>query len=76
MCNCACHWIQSEPPVILLGLARIYVEAGEYGLAIDTFDDYLSAETGEWSVEGLLIDPLMDMLRDQPGFERILAHRN
>ena len=52
------------------------MEAGEYGLAIDTFDDYLSAETGEWSVEGLLIDPLMDMLRDQPGFERILAHRN
>ena len=41
--------------------------AGDYDAAIEELDAYLAAP-GTWSIEGLLPDPRLDPIRDDPRF--------
>ena len=55
-----------------MDLAKIYVIAGEYDLAMDKIE-FLLTIPGELSVPLLKIDPAYDKLRGLPRFQRILA---
>jgi tetratricopeptide (TPR) repeat protein len=48
---------------------RVLIPIGDFGAALDELDRYLSAP-GVWSVEGLLLDPRLDPIRDD---SRVLA---
>ena len=58
-------------PNYVLELAWIYAMVGEQEAAIEQLDRYLSVPAG-WSIEGLLHDPLIDLLRDHPRFQALL----
>jgi hypothetical protein len=45
----------------------IHVAAGDFESALQNLDIYLSGE-GNWSIEGLLPDPRLDPIRDDPRF--------
>ncbi len=45
----------------------VYVPAGDYGRAIELLDEHFSTNVG-WTVEGLLHDPRLDPIREEPGF--------
>jgi DNA-binding winged helix-turn-helix (wHTH) protein/tetratricopeptide (TPR) repeat protein len=46
---------------------RVFLRAGDVDSALDELDAYL-AEPGMWSIEGLLPDPRLDSIRDDPRF--------
>jgi tetratricopeptide (TPR) repeat protein len=48
-------------------IVRILIPAGDYDAAIDHLDNYLSGP-GHWSIEGLLPDPRLDPIREDPRF--------
>jgi serine/threonine-protein kinase len=54
-----------------LGAIMIFVTAGDNDSAMVELDAYLSAP-GEWSIEGLLPDPRLDTIRDDPRFQRLV----
>ncbi len=59
-------------PSFVLELAWIYaMVGGEQEAAIEQLDRYLSVPAG-WSIEGLLHDPLIDLLWDHPRFQALL----
>ena len=58
-------------PNYVLELAWIYAMVGEQEAAIEQLDRYLSVPA-DWSIEGLLHDPLIDLLRDHPRFQALL----
>ncbi len=58
-------------PNYVLELAWIYALVGEQEAAIEQLDRYLSVPA-DWSIEGLLHDPLIDLLRDHPRFQALL----
>ncbi len=58
-------------PEYVLALAWTYATVGEHEAAIEQLESYLSGP-GAWSIEGLLLDPRMDPLRDHPRFQALL----
>ena len=50
-----------------LNAILIFVAAGDFDVAIDELDAYL-ASPAEWSIEGLVPDPRLDPIRDDPRF--------
>lgn len=48
-------------------IVRVLAPAGEAGTAIELLDDYLAAP-GQFCIEGLLPDPRLDPIRDDPRF--------
>ena len=48
-------------------IVRVLLPAGAHSVAIEELDAYLAAP-GEWSIEGLLGDPRLDAIRDDPRF--------
>lgn len=60
-------------PAILLGTAlRVHIGAGNLDQAIDQLDVYFAAP-GVWSIEGLLPDPRLDPIRENPRFQALVA---
>jgi tetratricopeptide (TPR) repeat protein len=55
------------PVYRLATIIRVLVPAGDHDGAIEELDAYL-AEPGRWSIEGLLPDPRLDPIRDEPRF--------
>ena len=54
-------------PDVHLNTIQVLVAAGDHELAIGELDAYLSAP-GQWSIEGLLLDPRLDPIQDDPRF--------
>lgn len=55
---------------------RVFIRAGAVDEALDLLDDYLSARGAGWSIEGLLPNPRLDVIRDNPRFEALVRkHR-
>jgi len=54
---------------------RVFVRTGNFDAALSELDTYLS-EPGMWSIDGLLPDPRLDPLREDPRFQALVAeHR-
>ncbi len=49
----------------------VFVAAEDYDAAIEAFDVYLPVP-GWWSIEGLLPDPRLDPIRDDPHFQALV----
>ena len=61
-------------PPVLAGLAEIEVRAGEPGEAVKTLRRLLSIPAGVCiSIQRLKIDPVWDPIRNDPGFQQLLA---
>jgi len=56
------------PVYRLATIIRVFVPAGDFDSAIEALDAYLAAP-GRWSIEGLLPDPRLDPIRDDPRFQ-------
>ena len=62
-------------PKFRLNAIMVFVAAGDFDSALEELDAYLSSP-GEWSIEGLLPDPRMDAIRDDPRFQALVEkHR-
>ena len=59
------------PHVQLGAIIRVLVPAGDHDAALHELDAYLSAP-GYWSIEGLLPDPRLDPIRDDPRFQALV----
>jgi serine/threonine-protein kinase len=55
------------PYVLIESIMRALTLAGEWTFAIDMLDNYLSGP-GHWTIEGLLPDPRLDPIREDPRF--------
>lgn len=60
------------PGVHLDAIIRVFLRAGANARAISELDAYL-AHPGAWSIEGLLPDPRLDGIRDDPEFQALVA---
>jgi TolB-like protein/Flp pilus assembly protein TadD len=47
---------------------RVFIRAGAAKEAIESLDDYLGMRGAAWTIEGLLPDPRLDPIRDDPRF--------
>lgn len=52
-------------------IVRVFALAGDADAAIEAPSNYLDAP-GEWSIEGLLPDPRLDAIREDPGFQSLV----
>jgi len=59
------------PEIQLDAVMRVFAPAGEYDAMIKELDTYL-AGPGRWSIEGLLPDPRLDPIRDDPRFRVVV----
>ena len=59
------------PAIQLDAVLRVFLPAGDYARAIEELDAYLKAP-GVWSIEGLLPDPRLDPIRDDPRFQELI----
>ena len=61
---------------MLHAVVRVFVPAGATDEAIDQLDDYLGTRGAAWTIEGLLPDPMLDRIRDNPRFVALVQmHR-
>ena len=60
-----------EGPVMTAALAEVYALTGENAKAIELLDGLLSRPSGV-TVASLRVDPAMDRLREDPGFQEML----
>ncbi len=61
-------------PAVLAGLAEIQARAGQPGAAVRTLRQLLSIPAGVCvSIQRLKIDPVWDPIRNDPGFQQLLA---
>jgi tetratricopeptide (TPR) repeat protein len=58
-------------PNYQLDAILVFVAAGDSNAAIEELDAYLGAP-GDWSIEGLLPDPRLDPIRDDPRFQALV----
>ena len=58
--------------VQLAVIIRVFIPLGEHERALKELDDYLAASRG-WTIEGLLKDPRIDPVRNDPGFAALVA---
>jgi len=58
-------------PNYRLNAIRVFAAAGDSDAAIEELDTYLAAP-GFWSIEGLLPDPRLDPIRDDPRFQALV----
>jgi len=65
--RCIREKLQPNTTMTRVIMVRTLVAAGDYDGAIEELDSYLGA-SGAWSIEGLLPDPLLDPIRDDPQF--------
>jgi tetratricopeptide (TPR) repeat protein len=55
---------------------RVLIRAGAVQEAIESLDDYLGKRGAAWTIEGLLPDPRLDPIRDDPRFLAVVEkHR-
>ncbi len=59
------------PAIQLDGIIRVFMPAGDYDAAIEELDAYL-AGPGKWSIEGILPDPRLDPIRNDPRFQALV----
>jgi len=63
-------------PAILTGLAQIQARAGEPAAAVKTLQRLLAMPAGfSVSIAQLKVDPIWDPIRNDPGFQRLLASK-
>ena len=55
------------PFIQLETVIRAFIPAGDYDSALEALDGYLGGP-GYWSIEGLLPDPRLDPVKDDPRF--------
>lgn len=55
----------------LNAIVRVFIPAGAFDAAIDELEIYLAAP-GLWSIEGLLPDPRLDPIRENPRFQALV----
>ncbi len=58
-------------PSYQLDASWVLIAAGDHNAAIKELDAYLAAP-GRWSIEGLLLDPRLDPIRNDPRFQALV----
>jgi TolB-like protein/tetratricopeptide (TPR) repeat protein len=58
--------------ITVQAVVRVFAPAGDFDAVIQHLDAYLSGPFAFWSIEGLLPDPRLDGVRDDPRFQALV----